>query len=146
MHGHLGGVPPVVDLGAERALAQMLHAAVGLVTSAHDLSDGGLAQALVESSLRHMCGVTVSLGSVVEDPFVALFSESAARCLVTVPHDDVDALIELAAEHGVPVTELGTTGGDLLTVSGGEDSGLAFDVNLLELRSTWMKTLPLALA
>ncbi len=93
--------------------------------------------------MRHMCGVSVDLMSVVEDPFVALFSESTARCLVTVPHDDVDTLIELAADHGVPVTELGTTGGDVLKVSSDE---LVLDVNLLELRSTWMKTLPLALA
>ncbi len=139
-HGHLGGLPPAVDLPAERSLAELLHAVVGLVTSAHDLSDGGLAQALVESALRHMCGVKVALESVVEDPFVALFSESAARVLVTVPHEEVDRLIELAADHGVPVTELGTTGGDVLSVAG------VFDVNLLELRSTWMKTLPLAMA
>jgi phosphoribosylformylglycinamidine synthase subunit PurL len=143
VHGHLGGLPPEVDLAAERSLAELLHAGVGLLTSAHDLSDGGLAQALVESSLRHLCGVRVDLDAVVEDPFVALFSESAARVLVTVPHDDLDRLIDLAAEHGVPFTELGTTGGDVLAVSG---DGTSFEVNLLELRATWSRTLPLAMA
>ena len=44
VHGHLGGLPPTVDLQAERALASLLHDGVGLLTSAHDLSDGGLAQ------------------------------------------------------------------------------------------------------
>ena len=49
VHGHLGGLPPVVDLQAERALASLLHDGVGLLTSAHDLSEGGLAQALAEA-------------------------------------------------------------------------------------------------
>ena len=63
VHGHLGGVPPVVDLAGEKRLAELLHEGVGLLTSAHDLSDGGLAQALVETSLRHMCGVSVSVST-----------------------------------------------------------------------------------
>ena len=140
VHGHLGGLPPRVDLAGEKRLAELLHAAVGLVTSAHDLSDGGLAQALAESTLRHMCGVTVTLDVVHEDPFVALFAESTGRVLVTVPHADVDRLTALAGEHGVPIVALGTTGGDTLSVSA------LFDINLLELRSTWMATLPAALA
>ena len=67
VHGHLGGLPPTVDLSAERSLAELLHAGVGLLTSAHDLSDGGLAQALAEASLRHGIGVTVA---VPDDAFV----------------------------------------------------------------------------
>ena len=84
VHGHLGGVPPTVDLAAERALAELLIAAVGTITSAHDLSDGGLAQALAESALRNGIGATVALPG---DAFVGLFSESAARAIVTVPDD-----------------------------------------------------------
>jgi phosphoribosylformylglycinamidine synthase II len=139
-HGHLGGRPPVVDLAGEKRLAELLADGVGLLTSAHDLSDGGLAQALVEASLRNLCGVSVSLADVHADPFVALFSESAGRVLVTVAPDDAVRLGELAGRHGVPLTELGTTGGDLLSVDG------LFDVNLLELRSAWMATLPAAMA
>ena len=54
VHGHLGGLPPAVDLAAERALARLLADAAcdAVVTSAHDLSDGGLAQALAEACLR----------------------------------------------------------------------------------------------
>ncbi|GAB2762551.1 phosphoribosylformylglycinamidine synthase subunit PurL [Nocardioides salsibiostraticola] len=143
VHDHLGGMPPVVDLGAEKHLAQLLHEAVGLITSAHDLSDGGLSQALAESCIRHMCGVTVSqeaLQRVAPDPFVALFSESAGRAVVTVPHEDVDRLLSLAGQHGVPAMEIGRTGGDVLAIEG------SFEINLLEVRSTWTKTLPLALA
>ena len=91
VHGHLGGLPPAVDLAAERRLAFVLtHASRDdLVDSAHDLSEGGLAQALVESSLRYGVGVQVSLdGLCARDgitPFEALFSESTARVLVAVP-------------------------------------------------------------
>ena len=81
--------------------------ATGVLSSAHDLSDGGLAQALVESCLRHGVGVRVELDDVAGDPFVALFSESAGRVLVTVAPEDEERLFELAAEHGVPITSLG---------------------------------------
>ncbi len=113
MHGHLGGLPPRVDLAAERALAALLADASSdaVVTSAHDLSDGGLAQALAEASFRNGVGVSVSVADVAGgDAFVALFSESAARAIVTVTTDNADRLVALAERHGVPVTPLGQTG------------------------------------
>jgi phosphoribosylformylglycinamidine synthase II len=137
VHGHLGGLPPRVDLAAERALAELLRDAVGVVTSAHDLSDGGLAQALAEAGLRHGVGVTVTVPG---DPFVGLFAESAARVLVTVAPGDAARLSELAEHHGVPLTALGETGGDALEVRG------AFSVPLAELRAAWTETLPRAMA
>ncbi len=137
VHGHLGGLPPRVDLAAERSLAELLHAGVGLLTSAHDLSDGGLAQGLVEASLRHMVGVQVTLPG---DAFLDLFAESAARALVTVAAADVDRLADLAARHGVPLIELGETGGDSIVVRD------RFTLPLLEVRSAWTATLPAALA
>ncbi|WP_091024451.1 phosphoribosylformylglycinamidine synthase subunit PurL [Nocardioides szechwanensis] len=136
VHRHLGGLPPKVDLACEKSLAELLHEAVGLVTSAHDLSDGGLAQALVEASLQHDVGVTVTL---TDDAFVGLFSESAARVLVTVPDGDADRLTSLAARHGVPLTELGRTGGTELVVEG------QFALSLSEIRDAWSATLPAAL-
>jgi len=137
VHGHLGGTPPAVDLAAEKALAELLLHGVGLLTSAHDLSDGGLAHALVESCLRHGIGCSVALPG---DPFVDLFSESVARVVVTVGGEEGSRLAELAREHGVPVTHLGETGGDSLGVEG------QFDLPLDELRETWTTTLPAALA
>jgi phosphoribosylformylglycinamidine synthase len=136
VHRHLGGLPPKVDLAAEKSLAELLHEAVGLVTSAHDLSDGGLAQALVEASLTHDIGVTVD---VIDDAFVCLFSESAARVLVTVPDGDGERLASLAARHGVPLAELGRTGGTELVVEG------QFSLSLSEIRDAWSATLPAAL-
>jgi phosphoribosylformylglycinamidine synthase len=133
VHGHLGGRPPAVDLAAERALGELLGALGrdGRVSSAHDLSDGGLAQALGESALRYGVGARLELG---EDPFTALFSESTARAVVTT--SEPDAVRTAAAAAGVPVTELGTTGGDALAVEG------LLDLRLAELRTAWSATLP----
>ncbi|MET0997948.1 MAG: phosphoribosylformylglycinamidine synthase subunit PurL [Marmoricola sp.] len=141
VHDHLGGLPPVVDLPAERALSELLVAATGVISSAHDVSDGGLAQTLVESCLRHGIGARVDLSEVAGgDAFVALFSESAARAVVSVSPEDEERIFELAAEHGVPITSLGETRGDSLAVAG------VFDVQLEELRSAWTLTLPAAMA
>ncbi len=141
VHDHLGGVPPRVDLGAERALSELLVAATGVLSSAHDVSDGGLAQTLAESCLRHGIGVRVDLAEVGDgDAFVALFAESAARVVVSVAPEDEERIFELAAEHGVPITSLGETRGDSLEVSG------VFDVSLEELRTAWTLTLPAAMA
>ena len=93
VHGHLGGRPPVVDLGAERSLAEVLvaGAGAGLLAAAHDVSDGGLAQALMEMALRGDTGARVSLPEDL-DPFVALFAESAGRAVVVVrPADEAPA-------------------------------------------------------
>jgi phosphoribosylformylglycinamidine synthase II len=141
VHGHLGGRPPLVDLRAERQLSELLVSATGVLTSAHDLSDGGLAQALVEACLRHRVGARVDLADVADgDPFVALFSESTGRVLVTVASEDEERLYELAAEHGVPVTSLGQTRGEVLDVAG------LFDVPLEELDTAWTSTLRAAMA
>jgi phosphoribosylformylglycinamidine synthase II len=133
VHGHLGGRPPLVDFDAEIALASVLHEATGLISAAHDLSDGGLAQALVESCLRGGRGARITLPADAE-PFVSLFSESAARAIVTVPADRVGELVSLAAALGVPIVSLGTTGGSTLDVAG------QFAVDIAELRAAAVGT------
>ena len=94
VHGHLGGRPPAVDLAAERRAGRAARRARprGLVSSAHDLADGGLAQTLAESALRYGVGARLHLDG---DPFTALFSESAARAVVTT--SDPDAVRAAAA-------------------------------------------------
>lgn len=139
VHGHLGGLPPKADLAAERSLAQLLHALVGVVSAAHDLSDGGLMQALAEPAMTSGIGVSVTLEG---DAFVGLFSESAARAIVTVPAGAEGRLAELAAAHGVPLTELGVTGGSSYSISTGVG---AIEIPLAELTAAWQATLPAAL-
>ena len=141
VHAHLGGVPPVVDLEAERSLSELLVEGVGVLSSAHDVSDGGLAQTLAESVMRNGIGAVVDLAGVSGgDPFLALFSESAARVVVTVAPEDEGRLFELAEEHGVPATSLGCTGGEELAVDG------VFSVPVTELHRAWVATLPAAMA
>ena len=134
-HGHLGGRPPAPDLDAERRLAALLAAAAadGLLTAAHDLSDGGLAVALAESCLRGGAGCTVRLPG---DPFTALFSESAGRCVVAVRPGAEAAFGELCSAHGVPGQAIGSVGGDTLTV---DDQ---FAIPLAELAAVHAGTLP----
>jgi phosphoribosylformylglycinamidine synthase len=136
-HRHLGGTPPKVDLDREKTLAQVLVTAArdGLLSAAHDLSDGGLAQALVESCLRNGVGARVTLPEGLE-PFVQLFSESAGRCVVAVPPAYELAFTQLCAAQSVPCTRIGETGGAALDV---ED---VLTASLGELREAYEGTLP----
>jgi phosphoribosylformylglycinamidine synthase len=144
VHGHLGGLPPKVDLAAERELADILVNASrdGLIDAAHDLSDGGLAQALVESCLRRGVGARVWFPDEL-DPFVALFSESAARAIVAVPRSEEVRFTDMCSARGFPHVRIGVTDGQ-----GAEavlDVQDQFAVPLSELRAAWTGTLPNAL-
>lgn len=131
-HGHLGGLPPQVDLSAEVALGNViraLSAADGpdgrpLVRAAHDLSNGGLAQALADMALRFGIGGTFDLteaqGFNGLSDFEMLFSESQARAIIAVPEGALAAVHAAADAEGVPVARLGTTGGDMLAVLGSD--------------------------
>jgi phosphoribosylformylglycinamidine synthase subunit PurL len=134
-HGHLGGLPPAVDLAAERALAEALvtAAGAGLLAAAHDLSDGGLAAALAEACLAGQAGASVTLPG---DAFTYLFSESAARALVAVVPGREAEFAALCDAAGVPAATIGTAGGDALVVTG------CFSVPLGELREAHQGTLP----
>jgi phosphoribosylformylglycinamidine synthase subunit PurL len=134
-HGHLGGRPPAPDLAAEQRLAGLLAAAAaaGLLSAAHDLSDGGLAVALAESCLRGGTGCRVRLPG---DPFTALFSESAARAIVAVRPGAQAEFASLRTVHGVPGETIGRVGGDDLAVDGW------FAIPLAELAAAHTAVLP----
>jgi phosphoribosylformylglycinamidine synthase II len=137
-HEHLGGRPPAVDLPREKALAAALAAAAerGLLSAAHDLSDGGLAQVLVEACLRHDVGASVVLPEGA-DPFVQLFAESAGRILVAMPRGHEKAFTALVDEYGLPWQVIGmVAGGGALEIRG------LFSVPLGELREAYSGTLP----
>ncbi len=138
VHGHLGGTPPRVGLAAEQRLAGVMAQAAkaGLVTAAHDLSEGGLAQALVEMCVLSDCGAAITLPP--PDPFVALFSETTARILVAVPTSRIGEFAQLCDEHGQPSSALGTV---TPTRPRLEISGVT-DISLAEMRDAWSGTLP----
>jgi phosphoribosylformylglycinamidine synthase len=119
----VSGHPPALDLAREASLHQMLveAARADLLASAHDCSDGGLAVALAESALAGDTGFAVSLPG--DEPwYVALFSESASRAVVSVEPEKAEAVEALASAHHLPLSRLGETGGP----------GMVFD-SLLEI-------------
>ena len=136
----LEGRPPTLDLAAEASLHRLLTGLAGrrLLAAAHDLSDGGLAVALVEATLAAGVGATVALPPGLP-PLAALVSESASRVLVAVAPEASGDLTTLAAEAGVPATRLGATGGDRLVVPG------LLDLPLSHLRDAYEGALPRAL-
>ena len=143
-HDHLGGMPPAVDLAQEKALAEVMIRASrrGMLASAHDLADGGLAQAVVESALRHGLGARIELPSEA-DPFVWLFSESAGRVLVSIKEGTAGDLAALCEINGVKLTKLGeVTPSDDATI---EVVG-QFTLPLDRLREAWQGTVPAVMA
>ena len=143
------GPRPALDLAAEARLQRLLVdlAARRLPAAAHDLSEGGLAVALVEATLAAGVGATVDLPPMQAGadrppehaPLAALASESASRVLLATPPEAAEELEALAAAAGVPATRLGTTGGDHLVIPG------LLDLPLSRLRDAFEGALPHAL-
>ncbi|MFE7562665.1 phosphoribosylformylglycinamidine synthase subunit PurL [Kitasatospora sp. NPDC057500] len=129
VHDHLGGLPPKVDLERERLLGEILISGSrdGMIDAAHDLSDGGLGQALVESCLKGGRGARVVVPEGL-DPFVFLFSESAGRAVVAVPRSEELRFNDMCTARGLPATRIGVVDGDSLDVQG------QFSVSLAELK------------
>jgi len=134
--GGLNGMPPAVDLANEQKLVE-LFSGPRVVTATHDVSEGGLAQAVAELAMTSGdgVGVDIDVAAVHEDPFVALFSESASR--VVVATTDGAALEARARELGIPCVKLGRTNSDKQVRVAGQ-----FDVPVAELRGAWAGTLP----
>jgi len=138
----VAGEPPTIDLKAERALQRLLVATIreGLLQSAHDCADGGLAITLAECAFG-----TGGIGLTVELPAVApsgawsstatLFSESASRVVVSVARENVAEFLARAAAFGVPASEIGATGGARISVS--INGRTAIDVAASEAETIW---------
>jgi phosphoribosylformylglycinamidine synthase len=116
IHGAVLGRPPALDLDAERRVQAAALAAIraGLVAAAHDCSEGGLAVAVAEGCIAGNVGATLTLQP--EGRWdVALFHEAPSRLLLACRPADVAAVSDLAAEHAVAATVVGSTGGTDLT-------------------------------
>lgn len=140
LHGVEQGKPPAVDLAAEAKLAALLRETIGwgIVRTAHDVSEGGLAVTLAEATFG------AGVGAKLKVPLspVNLFSESQARAIVAILPGQVDRFLAAAQRHGVPAIEVGETGGDRLTI---EADGATIDAPVERLRSAWANALPKAL-
>jgi phosphoribosylformylglycinamidine synthase len=136
-HRHLGGSPPRVDLARERLLSEVLVSGSrdGMLSSAHDVSDGGLAQTLVESALANGVGARIVLPAGLT-PFVQLFSESAGRALVSVPRSEELRFTEMCSARDLPCTRIGVTDGSALDIQD------LLDLPLDRIREAYEATLP----
>ncbi|HZR81973.1 MAG TPA: phosphoribosylformylglycinamidine synthase subunit PurL [Candidatus Binatia bacterium] len=137
VHGKTHGSPPWVDFDAERQLHQVILRAgeKGILASAHDVSDGGLALAVAEACCSVPTGVP-PLGARIRldegmRPDAWLFAESQARMLVSVKREHGGALRDIATEAGVPIALVGEVGASMLEF----DDLIAIPVG--ELRALW---------
>ena len=140
LHGVEQGRPPAVDLDAEARLARLLRETVpwGIVRTAHDFAEGGLAVALAEATIGAGMGATLNVPLAPRD----LFSESQARAIVAILPGQLERFLEAAERHGVPALEVGESGGDRLVI---EADGARIDVEVARLREIWTNALPAAL-
>ena len=130
----LSGLPPQVDLANEEKLMEFFQQP-GVVSAAHDVSEGGVAQAIAELAIYSNKGVSLDVSGVYDDVFTALFSESASR--VVVAATDGSAVVRRAQELGIPVVKIGETIDEPVVRVEGQ-----FEVPVAELTRAWTETLP----
>jgi phosphoribosylformylglycinamidine synthase len=143
LHGLVAGTPPQLDLGRERAVQRLVIDAIrdGLVDSAHDCAEGGVAIAIAECCFDSGgVGVSVDLAAVSDLPAGfrlngTLFGESASRLVVSTDADRLERLLAAAATAGVPAVEIGRTGGDRIRLA--VDGVLAVDVLVGDAEQAW---------
>jgi len=144
LHGKKAGPTPRLDFAHEKAVQaatiDLIHA--GLVKSAHDCSEGGIAVAVAESCMsgsEHL-GAKITLSEGRAD--VVLFNESQSRIVITTAPADADKVISTLKESGLPATQLGTVGGDSLEIALGSNK-LTWPVK--QLHDTWYHSIGHAL-
>jgi len=134
-HRRLAGALAPLDFDTERRVQRAVRAAVaaGLVATAHDCSEGGVAVALAESCLtgRELVGCEAALPAAARAD-LTLFGEGPSRVLVAVEANDAREFEGLMAESAIPWRWIGTTGGDRLVIRIGTDTVVDVDAGRLE--------------
>src|SRR5271169_1140427 len=148
IHGIVAGLPPAIDLAAEKRLIDCLVAlAAGrAVRSAHDVSDGGLAVSVAEACFGHEgLGAEIAIDAAGADDFaeLALFGERGARAVVSVAPASLARVNEIAAQYNVRAQRIGTvTRGELRI----QYQGAAVIQGSIEsFRRAWSEALPKAI-
>jgi phosphoribosylformylglycinamidine synthase len=145
LHHREQGSPPLLSLEAEQSLHAFLLKVIreGVVQSAHDCSDGGLAVALVESCIsgpgvRRGAVVRLSLDTLRRDAL--LFGESQSRVVLSVKPELAEQVLKRAGEAGVPALKIGTVGGDRVVIDaekGQWSEGCRIDLPVEQLHERW---------
>ena len=143
IHAHLGGHPPVLDLSAEKALAEILVTGSrnGLFSAAHDVSEGGIAQSLAEMAMRSGVGARLEI-PVGLDAFTFLWSESATRAVVIIPQNREQEFLGMCESASVPVTKIGVVDALSNSIEVSEVFGETISLDIEQLRTISEETLP----
>jgi phosphoribosylformylglycinamidine synthase subunit PurL len=143
--GAVWGYPPELDLETEATLQRALVAIIraGLVDSAHDCADGGLAVALVESALPAGVGLKVTLPRQKLALEFALFAEDASRVVLSCDPRHLPRIQQVAEEYGVLTDVLGETGSDRVEIA--VDGQSVISASIAELREAYEGALERAL-
>lgn len=144
VHGLVAGDAPRIDLERERALQRTLVALAEarLAKSAHDCSEGGLSVALAESAIAGDVGVDVTLdeaGAGEIHPAPLFFGEAQGRAVVSCAANDVERVLEVAREHGIPAARIGTVTGDAFRMRAGD---AVIDAPLASLAEVYETAIP----
>jgi len=154
VHGQKNGSPPRCDLEVAKTLHTTLLGLIqsGLVKSAHDCSEGGLAVALAESCISQLIaretprliGAQIDLSQIKDVRLDALlFGETQSRVVISCKALDAVKVVERAKLMGVPAAQIGKVGGDKLTV---KTAGGEFSAPLTELHDAWWNSIARAMA
>lgn len=149
LFGEVGGAVPHLDLEAELAAQRTCLAAIqaGLICSAHDCSEGGLAVALAESCFSHdaqsALGATINLDSSLIPHPSSLFSETPSRIILSVKPENVEAVLALATEQQAICAVIGTVGGDRLQIT--HENQAILDEAIRGIEAAWRTALSNAL-
>jgi phosphoribosylformylglycinamidine synthase II len=143
--GQVWGFPPSLELDKEsdlqKAIVEMI--GLGLVESAKDCSEGGLAVTLAECGFARSIGVQVDLSSEGLIPEFVLFGEDASRILVSCDQQNVERIKDIAGKHGLSADSIGVTVQDKLEIR--VAGTIAASAPVSELRESWAGALEKAL-
>lgn len=142
VHGVVEGCPPEVDLETELRLQRTVLALIqdGLVQSAHDVSDGGLAAAFAECCISGGIGASLELEAAGLRRDIALFSESQSRILLSVQPERAEEVKARCAAAGIPVEGLGQVGGEQIVIR--VNGSPAIELPVREAERVWKDAIP----
>ena len=141
VHGNIAGDAPALDLEVEKAVQTATLNAIraGYIRAAHDLAEGGLAVALAESAIGGKLGATIELQATARLDAV-LFGEAGSRIIVEVAPEHLDLAHTIFAKENVTLTDLGTLGGDTLTIR--VNGATVVEEQVARLEATWKGAIP----
>lgn len=140
IHGLEKGLPPRLDIDLEKNVQKACLEAIrsGIVRSAHDASEGGLAVALAESSMFGDIGASVTLDQAIRADSL-IFGETQSRIIVTVAPKDLPELKRIAGRHSVPISAIGKVGGKRVIIKGSRKN--LIDVPVSALKKAYFRTI-----